>query len=64
MKSPVTYADWANLFDRFAKGEEVVDEMNSGNFHLDAGTAERFYARAEEAYKARKNMAGPISAKF
>lgn len=56
MKSPVTYADWVDLFERFGKGEEVSEEMNSGYFDLDAGTAERFYARAEEAYKARKKM--------
>lgn len=56
MKSPVTYADWADLFDRFGKGEEVLDEMDSGHFDLDAGTAQRFYIRAEEAYKARKKM--------
>ncbi|WP_223557831.1 hypothetical protein [Chryseobacterium lathyri] len=57
MKSPVTYADWADLFDRFSKGEDVaLDEMNSGHFDLDAGTAHRFYARAEKAYKARKKM--------
>ncbi|MGK6343303.1 hypothetical protein ACMGDK_13760 [Chryseobacterium sp. DT-3] len=56
MKSPVTYADWADIFDRFGKGEDVLDEMNSGHFRLDAGTAERFYTRAEEAYKARKKI--------
>ncbi|REC75393.1 hypothetical protein DRF60_15805 [Chryseobacterium elymi] len=57
MKPPVTYADWADLFDRFSKGEDVVlDEMNSGHFDLDSGTAQRFYVRAEEAYKARKKM--------
>jgi len=56
MKSPVTYADWAGLFDRFGKGEDVLDEMSYGHFTLDAGTAERFYSRAEEAYKARKKI--------
>lgn len=56
MKSPVTYADWVDLFYRFGKGECVLDEMNSGHFSLDAGTADRFYTRAEEAYKARKKL--------
>lgn len=56
MKSPVTYADWVDLFNRFGEGEYVLDEMNSGHFDLDAGTAERFYTRAEEAYKARKKL--------
>lgn len=56
MRSPATYADWADLFDRFSKGEDVLNEMDSGHFDLDAGTAQRFYIRAEEAYKARKKM--------
>jgi len=56
MKSPVTYADWADLFERYGKGEDVLEEMSSGHFHLDAGTAERFYARAEEAYNTRKKI--------
>ncbi|NML68794.1 hypothetical protein HHL23_03150 [Chryseobacterium sp. RP-3-3] len=56
MKSPVTYADWTELFDRFGKGEDVSDEMDSGHFDLDSGTAERFYTRAEEAYKTRKRI--------
>lgn len=56
MKPPVTYAEWVDLFNRFGKGEDVAEEMNSGHFEMDAGTAQRFFARAEEAYKARKNM--------
>ncbi|SMO56588.1 hypothetical protein SAMN06265171_102665 [Chryseobacterium rhizoplanae] len=56
MKSPVTYADWVDLFDRYGKGEDVLEEMSTGHFRLDAGTAERFYVRAEEAYKARKKI--------
>lgn len=56
MKPPKTYADWADLFDRFGKGEEVSDEMNSAHFDLDSGTAQRFYIRAEEAYRARKKI--------
>ncbi|AKK72443.1 hypothetical protein OK18_07205 [Chryseobacterium gallinarum] len=56
MKPPVTYADWADLFERFGKGEEVAEAMNSGRFELDAGTAQRFYARAEEGYRARKKL--------
>lgn len=56
MKSPVTYADWVDIFVRFGKGEDVFEEMSSGHFDLDAGVAERFYAKAEEAYKTRKKM--------
>lgn len=56
MKPPVTYAEWVDVFDRFGKGEDVSEEMNSGRFEMDAGTAQRFFARAEEAYKARKKM--------
>jgi hypothetical protein len=57
MKNPLTYADWCNLFERFSGGDDTVfNEMNSGNFDLDAGTAQRFYAQAEESYKTRKKM--------
>jgi hypothetical protein len=53
----VTYADWCNLFERFGNGDDTVfDEMNAGSFDLDAGTAERFYNQAEEAYKTRKKL--------
>lgn len=57
MKKTVTYADWCNLFERFGNGDDTVfDEMNAGSFDLDAGTAERFYNQAEEAYKTRKKL--------
>ena len=57
MKKPVTYADWRSLFERFGSGDDTVfDEMNCGSFDLDAGTAERFYNQAEEAYKTRKKL--------
>jgi len=55
MAAPKTYAEWVAILDRFAKGDDTVfEEMNAGSFLLDAGTAQRFYARVEEAYKARK----------
>lgn len=57
MKKTVTYADWCNLFERFGNGDDTVfDEMNAGSFDLDAGTAQRFYNQAEEAYKTRKKL--------
>jgi len=57
MKNPVTYSDWIILFDRFGNGDDaVLQEMNSGSFDLDAGTALRFYTKAEEAYKTRKKL--------
>lgn len=56
MKPPVTYADWVDLFERFGKGEDVSEEMNSGHFELDAGTAQRFYEKASESYKTRKKL--------
>jgi hypothetical protein len=55
MKSPLTYAAWCNLFERFGNGDDtVLDEMNAGSFDLDPGTAQRFYNQAEESYKTRK----------
>jgi hypothetical protein len=55
MKNPITYADWTQLFERFGNGDDsVFEEMPFGSFELDAGTAQRFYIKAEEAYKKRK----------
>lgn len=55
MKNPITYADWTQLFERFGNGDDnVFEEMAIGSFDLDAGTAQRFYTKAEEAYKKRK----------
>ncbi|RKS96669.1 hypothetical protein [Chryseobacterium defluvii] len=57
MKKPITYADWIEIFERFGNGDDtVLEEMDSGNFDLDAGTAQRFYIKAEEAYKTRKKL--------
>lgn len=57
MKKPVTYSDWVEIFARFENGEDaVLESMNSGNFDPDAGTAQRFYTKAEEAYKMRKKL--------
>lgn len=55
MGTPKTYSDWVVLLERFGNGDEtVLDEMNTGHFVLDAGTAQRFYLRVEDAYKKRK----------
>lgn len=57
MKKPVTYSEWVEIFERFANGDDaVLENMNSGTFDLDAGTAQRFYTKAEEAYKMRKKL--------
>lgn len=55
MKRPVTYAEWCMVFDRFSNGDDtVLDELDIGSFDLDSGTAQRFYTRAETAYRIRK----------
>jgi len=55
MKKPVTYADWIEIFEHFGNGnDDIFEKMDSGSFDLDAGTAQRFYTKAEEAYKKRK----------
>lgn len=55
MVIPTTYSEWTAILDRFGRGDDTVfEEMNSGRFELDAGTAVRFYSRVEEVYKARK----------
>ena len=52
MDIPTTYSDWVAILERFGNGDEtVLDEMNAGHFVVDAGTAQRFYLRVEEAYK-------------
>jgi hypothetical protein len=57
MKNPITYADWVEIFECFGNGNDIVLEaMDVGNFDLDAGTAQRFYTKAEEAYKTRKKL--------
>lgn len=55
MAGPTTYADWVAMLDRFGKGDDtLLEQMSAGSFSLDAGTAQRFYTRVEEAYKKRK----------
>jgi len=55
MKGPTTYSEWVLLLNRFSDGDDsVFTEMNAGKFTLDAGTAERFIVRIEEAYRIRK----------
>ncbi len=50
-----TYSEWMLMFERFGNGDDTVfDEMDSSEFTMDAGTAQRFCSRAEEAYKKRK----------
>lgn len=55
MAAPTTYSEWANLLDKFGNGDDTaLEELSQGVFTVDAGTASRFYAKAEEAYKKRK----------
>lgn len=55
MTIPTTYADWVILLERFGNGDDtVLNEISTGNFTLDVGTAQRFCSRVEEAYKKRK----------
>nr|WP_294783919.1 hypothetical protein [uncultured Flavobacterium sp.] len=55
MKGPKTYSEWVNFLNKFGDGNDsVLDELNQGTFVLDAGTANRFYAKVEEVYKKRK----------
>lgn len=55
MTAPKTYSDWVAVLERFGDGDEnVFEELNEGSFVIDAGTAQRFYARVEEVYKKRK----------
>lgn len=55
MATARTYAEWMLLFERFGNGDDTVfDEMDSSEFYMDGGTAQRFSLRAEEAYKKRK----------
>lgn len=55
MAAPTTYAAWASLLDKFGEGDDsILEDLSSGSFVLDAGTASRFYDRVERAYKKRK----------
>lgn len=57
MAAPTTYAEWVAVLERFGNGDDTVfEELNTGSFALDAGTAQRFYSRVEEAYKKRKQL--------
>jgi hypothetical protein len=50
-----TYAEWVNLLDSFAEGDDTcIETLENSRFTLDAGTASRFYSRIEETYKKRK----------
>jgi ureidoglycolate hydrolase len=57
MVFPTTYAEWSVLFEKFGNGDDtVINEMENGQFLIDAGTAYRFCTIAEEAYKKRKQL--------
>lgn len=55
MPAPSTYSTWVAILERFGNGDDtVLDDVNSGHFTLDAGTAQRFCIKVEEVYKKRK----------
>lgn len=55
MSVPITYAEWVLILDVFGNGDDtVLEQMEAGQFTLDGGTAQRFYARVEETYRKRK----------
>lgn len=57
MPGPTTYAEWCNLLDNFAQGDDsAITELENGTFLIDAGTALRFYSRVEGVYKKRKQL--------
>ncbi|MCS4228897.1 hypothetical protein [Sphingobacterium sp. BIGb0165] len=50
-----TYSEWVIILDRFGNGDDIViDKLKMGAFKIDAGTAQRFYEKVEQAYKKRK----------
>lgn len=55
MNVPITYSEWTVVLERFANNDDTtLSAINDGRFVLDAGTAQRFYTKVEEAYKKRK----------
>lgn len=55
MNAPTTYSEWTVILEHFANGDDTtISAINDGRFVLDAGTAQRFYTKVEEAYKKRK----------
>ncbi len=57
MTGPVTYFEWTDRLDQFAKGDDsVLCELEQGSFAVDAGTVYRFYNKAQEAYVERKKQ--------
>jgi hypothetical protein len=55
MPIPTSYSDWTYLLDKFGDGDDAaLNELCTGCFLIDAGTASRFYLRVENAYKKRK----------
>jgi len=57
MKGPASYSEWVNLLEEFGNGgDAALATLSEGSFIVDAGTASRFNARVEEAYKKRKEI--------
>lgn len=57
MPGPVTYFEWTDSLEKFAKGDDsVLAALEQGSFVTDAGTVYRFYTKAQEAYVERKKQ--------
>lgn len=59
-KPPVTYAEWAELLDKFRKridDKEVMAAMQKGTLVWQAGVAERFAQKLIDTINARMNAA-------
>lgn len=57
MAAPKSYFDWVHCLEKFGQGDDaVIPDMEKGTFHIDAGTAQRFYIKVEEVYSARKKL--------
>lgn len=57
MPAPVTYFEWADKLEQFARGDDsVLSDLQQGSFVVDAGTIYRFYNKAQEAYVERKKQ--------
>lgn len=57
MPGPITYSEWSDKLERFARGEDaVLSDLEQGSFEIDAGTVYRFYNKVQQAYVARKKQ--------
>lgn len=63
MKTPSTYAEWAQVLHAFADGsqdEEALAAMQTGTLHWQSGVAERFANRFADTLNTRMNKASDL----